>query len=104
MSLIIDCDPGNGIPGANVDDALALCLAWSSPQLDLASVWTVFGNVSAAEGAQAAHRLAQTFGVSTPILTGCDAPLDTYVSRGAWRDKMETPRRAPDVERLWQGE
>ncbi len=104
MPLIIDCDPGNGIPGANVDDALALCLAWSSPQLDLASVWTVFGNVSAAEGAQAAHRLAQAFGVSTPILTGCDVPLDTYVSRGAWRDKMETPRRAPDVARLWQGE
>ena len=23
MKLIIDCDPGNGIPGANVDDAIA---------------------------------------------------------------------------------
>ncbi len=27
MRLIIDCDPGNGVPGANVDDGLALALA-----------------------------------------------------------------------------
>ena len=31
--LIIDCDPGNGIAGANTDDGLALALALASRAL-----------------------------------------------------------------------
>lgn len=38
MSVLIDCDPG-------VDDALALALALSSPELDVRAITTVFGNV-----------------------------------------------------------
>ena len=49
MKLIIDCDPGNGIPGANVDDAIALAYAVRQPAFDVRAIWTVFGNTSATE-------------------------------------------------------
>jgi inosine-uridine nucleoside N-ribohydrolase len=39
---VIDTDPG-------IDDALALFLAWSSPELDLQAVTTVAGNVTVAQ-------------------------------------------------------
>ncbi|MFP6730489.1 MAG: nucleoside hydrolase, partial [Alphaproteobacteria bacterium] len=38
-SLIIDCDPGK-------DDAVALLLAFASPEFDLLAVTTVAGNVA----------------------------------------------------------
>ncbi|HGY5801370.1 TPA: nucleoside hydrolase, partial [Serratia marcescens] len=45
MRLIIDCDPGNGVPGANVDDGLALALALAAkPQLQLELISIVAGN------------------------------------------------------------
>lgn len=101
MSLIIDCDPGNGIPGANVDDALALCLAWSASEVEICSVWTVFGNVDAKEGAMAAQRLANTFHVDTPIIKGSDRPLDSYCSPAEWREKLDAPRLDSEVCKLW---
>ena len=101
IPLIIDCDPGNGIPGANVDDALALALAWSAPNLEVKSVWTVFGNVSALEGNAAARRIAQIMGVRTPIISGCDVPLTGEKQRRIWREKLDRPhngetRHRPD--------
>ena len=33
MKVIVDCDPGNGIPGANVDDAVALTFDAGEPGL-----------------------------------------------------------------------
>ncbi|WP_122820512.1 nucleoside hydrolase [Varibaculum vaginae] len=101
MPLIIDCDPGNGIPGANVDDALALCLAWSASQLEVSSVWTVFGNVTAAEAVNSAQFLADTFRVNTPILKGCDRPLDTYRAPSKWREKLDAPRFDSEILKLW---
>ena len=44
MRIIIDCDPGNGIPGANIDDGLALALAIAAPQIALEMITTVAGN------------------------------------------------------------
>ena len=41
MKLIIDCDPGNGIPGANVDDAIALAYGVRQPVFDVRAIWTV---------------------------------------------------------------
>ena len=43
--IIIDCDIGNGIAGANVDDGLALALALVSPEIEVKAVTTVSGNV-----------------------------------------------------------
>lgn len=43
--VIIDCDPG-------IDDSLALMFALSSPELDIAGITTVSGNVKAHMGAE----------------------------------------------------
>ena len=97
--IIIDCDPGNGIPGANVDDALALLYAAHHPDLDVAAVWTVFGNTSASEGGDAARALLAAEGVEVDIVEGSDTPLSG--DRQAWRARLDAPSQDPDVVALW---
>ena len=63
--VIIDTDPG-------VDDALALMLALSSPELAVEAVTTVFGNVSLEKTHSNALRILEFLGVT-----------DITVSRGA---------------------
>ncbi|HYD44004.1 MAG TPA: nucleoside hydrolase [Phenylobacterium sp.] len=68
-SLIIDCDPG-------VDDAIALFLAFGSPELDLIGITTVAGNVSAALTARNARLIRQVAGrEDVPVIAGADRPL-----------------------------
>ena len=50
IRLIIDCDPGNGIAGANVDDGLALALALAAPEISLELITTVAGNTPSEVG------------------------------------------------------
>ncbi|WOD37560.1 nucleoside hydrolase [Nodosilinea sp. E11] len=68
--LIIDCDPG-------VDDAIALLLAFASPdEFDLLGITTVAGNVPLALTTANARRighLAQRTDV--PVYAGCPRPL-----------------------------
>lgn len=67
--LIIDCDPG-------VDDAVALMLALSSPELDVVAITTVGGNVSAERTARNGRILAQIAGRSdVPVFQGAERPL-----------------------------
>ena len=74
MKVIIDCDPGNGIPGANVDDAVALAFALRHPSFDVRAIWTVFGNTSAAEGYAAARALLASLNESVSLRRGTDRP------------------------------
>lgn len=69
-SLIIDCDPG-------VDDAIALFLAFASPQrLEILGITTVAGNVSAALTARNARILRQIAGrEDVPVIAGCERPM-----------------------------
>lgn len=69
-SLIIDCDPG-------VDDAIALLLAFASPQrLEILGITTVAGNVSAALTARNARILRQIAGrEDVPVIPGCERPM-----------------------------
>lgn len=69
-SLIIDCDPG-------VDDAVALLLAFGSPEaLDILAVTTVAGNVEAALTARNARLIRQIAGrEDVPVYVGAAAPL-----------------------------
>ncbi len=66
--LIIDCDPGNGSPAANVDDALALLFALRHPELAVQAVWTVFGNVPVAAAHAAAERLVRQARADRPVV------------------------------------
>lgn len=69
-SLIIDCDPG-------VDDAIALFLAFASPEaLEILAVTTVAGNVDARLTARNARLIRQIAGrEDVPIHAGAQVPL-----------------------------
>jgi len=69
QSLIIDCDPG-------VDDAVALLLAFASPQLDLLAVTTVGGNVAVEKTARNARILRHIADrEDVPVHAGAERPL-----------------------------
>jgi purine nucleosidase len=69
QSLIIDCDPG-------VDDAVALLLAFASPQLDLLAVTTVGGNVAVEKTARNARILRHIANrEDVPVHAGAERPL-----------------------------
>lgn len=80
--ILIDCDPG-------IDDSLALMLAISSPELEIAGITTVSGNVPAQMGGENARKvLKQMNRMDIPIYIGEKVPLSKpYV------DAMDTHGR-----------
>ncbi len=68
LSVIIDTDPG-------IDDAIALLLAWASPELNVLGITTVAGNVELEQSYLNAHRLRWLAGRRTPIYAGCPEPI-----------------------------
>lgn len=67
--IIIDCDPG-------IDDALALMLALRSPELDVAGITVVCGNVPAPLGAQNTLKVLKLMNrTDIPVYLGATAPL-----------------------------
>lgn len=74
MRIVIDCDPG-GVPGANVDDFLALAYALASPHLHLQAVWTVAGNATSSEGWVAATDFLARAGTTIAVRRGAENPL-----------------------------
>ena len=85
LPIIIDCDPGNGIPGANVDDALALLYALRHPELDCRAMWTVFGNTPSETGAKCAHEI-----VDCAALIGQAPP---HIQQGSTRPLLASTQR-----------
>ena len=106
LPIIVDCDPGNGIPGANVDDALALLYALRHPELDCRAVWTVFGNTPSDTGAKCAHEIvdcAAVTGQAPPhIQQGSTHPLLTSTQR--WDRQREEYASSPEGVSAWGDE
>ena len=73
--ILIDCDPG-------IDDVLAMMFALVSPELEIAGITTVCGNVPAALGAENALRILKRAGrLHIPVYVGEEKPLRReYVS------------------------
>ncbi|WP_058911933.1 nucleoside hydrolase [Entomohabitans teleogrylli] len=99
--VIIDCDPGNGIVGANVDDGLALALALASAQISLEMITTVAGNTPSETGWRVAQDLINQLGLTIPVLRG-----ETQALREPpepWRAALD--KRVYDVRlaALWDG-
>jgi purine nucleosidase len=71
IPVIIDCDPG-------VDDAVALFLAFASPELDIRAITTVGGNVPADRTARNGRVLRQLAGLGhqPPVHAGAARPLE----------------------------
>ncbi len=67
--IIIDTDPG-------VDDAMAIAFAIAHPEIELAGITTVFGNVSVDQATKNAHALLESFGAGqVPVAKGAAVPL-----------------------------
>lgn len=66
--VIIDCDPGT-------DDALALLLAFGSPELDIRAITVAGGNVGLERTLGNALSLAALAGSAAPVHGGADRPL-----------------------------
>ena len=103
LPIIVDCDPGNGIPGANVDDALALLYALRTPELDCRAVWTVFGNTPSDTGAKCAQEIVDRAALSgqTPphIQQGSTHPLRASTQR--WDQQRKEYASSPEGISAW---
>jgi purine nucleosidase len=67
--IIIDTDPGQ-------DDAVAILLAFASPELDVLGITAVAGNVPLARTEINARKICELAGRSTTkVFAGCDRPL-----------------------------
>lgn len=101
MRVIIDCDPGNGIPGANVDDGLALALALAAPQINLELITTVAGNTSCDVGYTVACDLVRRLGAKVPVARGASSAL--LEPSSVWRTRLDSAVDAKGLRELWQG-
>ncbi|MGO2568217.1 MAG: nucleoside hydrolase [Serratia proteamaculans] len=101
MRLIIDCDPGNGIPGANVDDGLALALALAAkPQLSLELISIVAGNTPRDVGFAVANHLLQQTGYQVPVVAGAARALNEAPE--PWRTHLDRAITDPQLAALWR--
>src|ERR1035441_1844150 len=67
--IILDCDPG-------IDDALAIAFAHGHPDIELAGITTVAGNVGLAQTTANALAVCEFIGAGqTPVTAGCAGPL-----------------------------
>ncbi|NIF22534.1 nucleoside hydrolase [Candidatus Pantoea multigeneris] len=98
--IIIDCDPGNGIAGANTDDGLALSLALASPALSLELITTVSGNTPSAVGAQVAKDLLARLGAEIPVVQGALQALEE--DPRPWRELLDRKNDSAELKDLWR--
>lgn len=67
--IILDCDPGH-------DDAVAMLLAWGSPEIELIGVTTVVGNQTIDKVTRNALSVARVAGIAgVPFARGSERPL-----------------------------
>ena len=92
--LVIDTDPG-------IDDALALLLAWGSPEIDVEALTTVAGNVPVDVATLNVFRLLEARRpVPVPIVAvGASAPLSRPKRMVIHSAPVIAPERRSHVER-----
>lgn len=99
--VIIDCDPGNGIAGANTDDGLAIALALASPALSVELITSVAGNTPSETGAQIVKDLLLRLGSSVPVVQGATQALKE--DPAPWRAALDNRVQQRELQTLWQG-
>jgi inosine-uridine nucleoside N-ribohydrolase len=88
--IIIDCDPGH-------DDAIAILLALSSPEVELRGITTVAGNQTLDKTTRNALKVLELAGrTDVPVAAGADAPL-TRTLRVAANVHGESGLDGPDL-------
>ena len=100
MRVILDTDPGNGITGADIDDALAIGLALRSPEIELEAITVVGGNVPVEVAADCAFEVLDAAGVSdVPVHRGAVCPLVQDPIH--WRTRLNLRRDDPTAKAMW---
>lgn len=97
--IVIDCDPGNGVAGANVDDGLALALALAADSIKLELITIVAGNTPRDTGFQVAHQLMQELNQSIPVVKGAAQAL--LEPAAPWREQLDNNVRKQGLLSLW---
>ena len=100
MRVILDCDPGNGIPGSDIDDGLALGLILRSPEFQLEAVTIVGGNTAVPDGVRAGLAMLEVAGSTVPLFAGSPRPLVEDSTR--WRREMDGRRTAEPAVSMWK--
>jgi purine nucleosidase len=93
--VIIDVDPGIGVFGRDVDDALAMFILLSSPVIALRGVTVNFGNVSAPVGYGVAREVLRVAGSDIPLFQGAASRSDLGRPNPAVEFMIETVRANP---------
>lgn len=74
--IIIDCDPGNGVRGSDVDDGIALALAFAARnEFAVEAVTVVSGNTSLDTGYNVARDFVSRFELDVPVVAGASRAL-----------------------------
>ncbi len=77
--ILIDADPG-------VDDSMAILFAFSSPELSIEGISTIFGNTGTAVTTENALRLVELVGrPDIPVARGAEKPLTRPFIGEGWR-------------------
>lgn len=99
MRVIIDCDPGNGVAGANVDDGLALALVIAAPEIQLEMITTVSGNTPSEVGFNVASHLVNSLNEDIPVYRGASSAL--IEASGPWRELLDNGAQRAQLNYLW---
>lgn len=79
--VLIDTDPGVGIPGTDADDPIALLFALADPRLDVLAVTSTFGNCPPWLTARGARKVLDTAGrEDIPVARGIPLPLKGHLA------------------------
>lgn len=98
-NIIIDCDVGNTVAGANVDDSFALALAMASQQINLLAVTTVTGNTKNSQAYAVAKDLFNQTSYSCDVFCGQDKALKEPYE--AWRLMLDKSVDNFNLRYLW---
>lgn len=99
--VILDCDPGNGVPATDIDDGLALGLLLASPRIRVEAVTIVTGNTHRDVGYRVARTMLQDIGIDIPVHAGSAEAL--VEPSGPWAIRREENRASEEATALWDG-
>lgn len=101
MRIILDCDPGNGIPATDVDDGLAIALALASPDIELEAITIVSGNTPRDVGYAVARTMMDSLGLSIPVYAGAATAL--VESDIPWTERRNAKASDASIGNIWDG-
>jgi inosine-uridine nucleoside N-ribohydrolase len=100
MRIILDCDPGNGVPGSDIDDGLALGLILKSPEFQLEAVTVVGGNTALDVGVPSGLAVLEAAGADVPLYRGSPRPL--VEDHTTWRAELDGRRTVEPAVSMWR--